>query len=86
MKVSHVVLAIALLAALGSWMMALGSWSTAFEPEKLGALFISCASVLAGAFGVNRSDIFRTNGNGNGANGGGKVPQPPGLYPQPPKP
>ncbi len=63
MKVSHIVLMIALLAAVGSWMAALGSWSTAFAPDKFGALLLSIASVLGAAFGVNKSD-FKTNGNG----------------------
>jgi hypothetical protein len=85
MKVSHLVLSVALLAALGSWMAALGEWSTALDPGKLGALLLSIASVLGAAFGVNRSDIFR---NGNGANGGGKVPPPPAVlaFPSPPPP
>ena len=72
MKVSHLVLVVALLAALGSWMAALGAWDTAFQPDKLGALLLSVASVLGAAFGVNRSDIFKPNGNG--INGSGKVP------------
>lgn len=66
MKISHVVLVIALLAALGSWMAALGAWDTALQPDKLGALLLSIASVLGAAFGVNKSDIFKNGAVGNG--------------------
>jgi hypothetical protein len=80
MKVSHLVLIVAVLAALGSWMAALGEWSTALDPGKLGALLLSVASVLGAAFGVNRADFG--NGKGNGTSNIVKFPTPP--VPPPP--
>lgn len=77
MKVSHLVLVVALLAALGSWMAALGEWSTAFQPDKLGALLLSVASVLGAAFGVNRADLFKPNGNGTAKTNVLPFPTPP---------
>jgi hypothetical protein len=77
MKISHLVLSVALLAALGSWMAALGEWSTAFQPDKLGALLLSVASVLGAAFGVNRADFGNGKGNGNGKSNVVRFPTPP---------
>ena len=73
MKVSHIVLVIALLSAVGSWVVALGSWSTALEPAKFGALLLALASVLGAAFGVNKADIIKPNGTSNVIN----FPPPP---------
>lgn len=41
------------IAAIGSWVIVLDTWSAALQPVKIGALLISVAGVAAAALGAS---------------------------------
>lgn len=63
MNRSHLVLAITIMGAVGSWVITLPSWHAALTTANVGALILAVVSVVGAAIGVNKSDLVNNKTN-----------------------